>query len=439
MSEVAPASIAPRRVVLFNVKYSPNLGDGVIAECLQFGLAARLPGTEFQSIDLAGRAGWTVPTGAGDRVKRLALLQKLPVVLRDAVVGLALGAILYRRLLPRWRAALANADFAVFGGGQLIQDGDLNFPIKLAGAAGLCDARRIPSAVFGVGVSRSRSRLGRHLLRRLLVSPGLTQISVRDAESRLALASYGVGLPVGLSRDPGLLAADLWPVGRPAPRPRPVVGVCITHPVVLRHHGHGPDQALGRDDDAAMAERYGALVDALVAQGSDVLLFTNGAAEDEDFLAASQARLRACDSGGLRVAVQPRAATPRELAATIARLDGLVAHRLHAVILAYAYRVPAIGLRWDGKLDAFLRSVGHEGLAATFDAATIPAIPARLAQAIAAGIDPATHARVVAETGQGLDTLAGVIASAAALSRAGTGIRPQAERSDVSLPVPSGF
>ena len=46
-------------------------------------------------------------------------------------------------------------------------------------------------------------------------------------------------------------------------------------------------------------------------------------------------------------------ADPGELAHAIARFDCVLAHRLHACIVAYSYRIPAVGFAWDRKLDSF--------------------------------------------------------------------------------------
>lgn len=65
------------RIVLLNVKYSPNLGDGLLSECLERELARALPDCEVTSIDLAGRTGY--PSGYGrTRGTALALLERLP-------------------------------------------------------------------------------------------------------------------------------------------------------------------------------------------------------------------------------------------------------------------------------------------------------------------------------------------------------------------------
>lgn len=401
MHEASSRQAMPRQVVLFNLKFSPNLGDGIIAECLEHGLCTRMPDTRIFSVDLAGRQNWTAPGDGTRRLRLLRLIQAMPPFLRDVAVMLGLGLVLRRLLLPAWRKAVADADCAVFGGGQLIQDGDLNFPIKLAGAVGICHASRIPVAVYGVGAARSRSRLGRRLLRRLLASPRLFHVSARDAKARDNLACYAPSLTPGLVRDPGLLASRLWPVLPRPDRERRLVGLGITHPTLLRHHAHETGPAT---EDAA-ADTYQRIATGLIDAGFDVACFTNGAAEDEDFLARCTTGLRAGPRAG-RVTILPRAATPDSLARAIAGFDGLVAHRLHAVIVAYSYAIPAIGLRWDGKLDAFFRSVGREGQVADFDEAGIAVIPDLMVRALAHGIDASAQARVLGDTEDGLDRLA---------------------------------
>ena len=152
--QTAVAPHVPTRgiaVTLFNLKYSPNLGDGIIAECLERELGQRLPGANIKTLDLAGRSRWETPRG-GARIAILTLLQRAPRWLGDLLVSIALGATL-RRLRPRWGEVLRHTDVAVFGGGQLIQDADLNFPLKLAAAAAECRLHHIPIVIFGVGAA----------------------------------------------------------------------------------------------------------------------------------------------------------------------------------------------------------------------------------------------------------------------------------------------
>jgi polysaccharide pyruvyl transferase WcaK-like protein len=395
------------KIVLFNVKFSPNLGDGAIAECLERELERRFAGAEVFSLDLAGRTEWRPPADGEARVSKLGVLQRMPRWGRDLAVETVLGAKLRRKLRPLWRRALAGADVAVFGGGQLIQDGDLNFPLKLAAAAEECRRLRIPYALHAVGAAPIRSRRGRQLFTRLAREAAEVHIAARDAKSARELAQLAGG-DVALGRDPALLASRIWPAAERPQRTRPEVGIGITHPAVLRYHG--TDTV--RDGDEAVMGLYVELCEALVANGYDIALFTNGAGEDVAFAAQLGERLKQAGPTGSHIRVAPRCGTPRELAALLAGFDALIAHRLHASILAYSYRVPHIGLLWDGKLSSFFASVGRADHAVPFSAATIPTIVPLLARARAEGVDEDVHARVLGETSEAIDQLAHALARA---------------------------
>ena len=199
------------RVVTFNVKYSPNLGDGVIAECLEAELARRLTCININAFDLAGRTDRNHRAKTGGRVLALKALQAMPSTLRDVLVEVVLRLRLKRKCRPTWRNALRDADLAIVGGGQLIQDGDLNFPVKLSIVASECRRNNVPIALFGVGVAESHSRRGAVLMSSLLQADQLVFAGVRDTESARRLRRRGVK-GVVVTPDPGLLASQVWPL-----------------------------------------------------------------------------------------------------------------------------------------------------------------------------------------------------------------------------------
>ncbi len=394
------------RVAIFNLKHSPNLGDGAIAECLEHALRER--GLDrVLSIDLAGRRERPGASDGTGRAFKLTLLQRLPGWLRDAGVAIVLGWRVRRRLRPFWRAQLRAADVVIFGGGQLIQDNDLNFPIKLAAAADECRRRGLPTALFAVGAAPLRSRLAQRLVLRLLGPGRLLHAVVRDEPSRGALRELGCDAVVG--RDPALLAAQVWPA--PAlDRDGPLnVGLGITHPAVLAHHSSRRE--VHSVEDAA--RRYSVMAERLAASGLGVVCFTNGAAEDELLLAAVSRRLRRSGCPGAAVRIASRPERPQDLAMLIAGCDAVVAHRLHAAILAFAYRVPMIGLRWDDKLASFFASVGLADRVVAFDDRTADNVERLVRRALSEGIAAEAHARAVAETNAAIDGLVAALASTA--------------------------
>ena len=115
------------KIVVFNVKFSENLGDGILAQCLEKALC-RDGGIEVDTIDLAGRVhfGATSP----HRRSAVRVLHVLPSFARRLAVTQALRSKL-RELGDEWDRKISAADAVVLGGGNLFQDDDLNFPLKI--------------------------------------------------------------------------------------------------------------------------------------------------------------------------------------------------------------------------------------------------------------------------------------------------------------------
>ncbi|NJO53420.1 MAG: polysaccharide pyruvyl transferase family protein [Bacteroidales bacterium] len=398
------AATFPAGIILFNIKYSPNLGDGVIAECLEHELGREFPNATITSVDLAGRASWAPPRNARVRLAQLALLQRLPRPLNDLVVTARLCWLLVTDLRSRWRRALAKADVVVFGGGQLIQDGDLNFPLKLAAVARECRRRGAPFAIFAVGAGPSRSRFGRCLFRYVLQAPKLLHVAARDRQSEDELRRLGSSHVVSC-RDPGLLASHLWPAQPRFRRSRLRIGLGVTHGTLLLHHADGDDHSTPAESTALFSILTVSLLDA----GFEVTCYSNGAGED--VLALEELRGRLSRMGALaQVSVAPRCETPSQLARLISGFDAVVSHRLHACILAYSYKIPHLGFVWDAKIRHFFDSVRRSRFVIPFNAATVPSVGSLLASALDEGIDEAIHAQTLLDTQDSIRRLASSLA-----------------------------
>lgn len=339
-------------VAIFNVKYSPNLGDGVIAECLEHALAKAEPSLCPRSIDLAGRQAYDAANGSGRR-QLIGVIEALPGFLRRRLVPTALKALVGWKLSPRWREQMPAQGAVILGGGNLLADHDQNFPIKIAAALDLAHERQVPVAIASVGVGSDWSRAGNARLTKAVGRTRLISATVRDQISRdnweAHLSSIALPDSTGhapeIALDPGLLASRVY--GLPlANSSAKRIGICVTAPEVLRLHGKA-------GSDASDLDWMTGFVTTLLDNGQQLTLFTNGSPEDQHFLDALTAFLPA--HPGLQTA--DRFTKPSELAAFIGSLDGVIAHRLHACIVAHSYAVPCVGLAWDRKLVGFFDTV----------------------------------------------------------------------------------
>lgn len=384
------------KIVQFGLPYSPNVGDGIISETLGHALRAAVPGLDYSSVDISGRAGFGAET-VRNRSQALAVLRGLPKRVRGRLVEARLGRML-DRVVPDWTAALEGADLAVLGGGQIFSDADLNFCTKVARVAQVTRAANVPLAICAAGVSQNWSGRGADLFGAVF-GADLRLVGLRDAPSIAAWAAQtgGRGPEPVFMRDPGLLAAELY--GDPS-APGDVVGLGIAAPELLRYHADTP--VTGAEGIAFFAN----LAAELARRGHKVRLFCNGAAED----AAALAKVAAMPAVAAlvaedRIEVVARPERPADLAAVLRDCGVVVAHRMHACIVAWSYRVPVVGLGWDRKVESFLTSVGDEDSFAGGDAAGVTAVADRAEARLATGIDAATHARVLEETRTGLARL----------------------------------
>jgi len=383
------------KIVQFGLRYSPNLGDGVIAECIAHAIKARRPDASVSHIDLSGRQGFGEVV-ISNRETILAIIDRLPLPLRQALVSWKLRRVL-ERLKPQWQAA-ANADLAVIGGGQIFADANLNFPMKIDAACGLLAKAETTTAVYGVGVARNWTRRGKTLFH-AVARTKLQLVGARDSGSMDAWSAQMEGGPEPeLTLDPGLLAASTYgPVD-----PGDAVGLCITDFGLLSHHATGSVAGAAASPESFYID----IVQSAVERGINVCLFCNGAAEDVVLLqkvAAAPKVVSLIESGAVLVPAMPK--TPTELVQIIGACRAVIAHRLHACIVAYSYKRPIVGLGWDAKLESFFKTASVEICFSKEPSLSAKQTVSILETAIANGIDSETHDALTSQAWSGIDRL----------------------------------
>jgi polysaccharide pyruvyl transferase WcaK-like protein len=374
----------------FNVKYSPNLGDGLLSECLESALIDHGADKATGSIDLAARTKYgDAMLGRGAALKAL---DAMPDALRQSIVRLPLYVKSITEWRPHFAGGLDGAQAVALGGGNLISDLDLNFPTKLSVAITEAEMRNLPIAIYACGVGSHWSALGLRWLRTAFSSPNMRAVFVRDSASK-SLWDEKMGAQTGheavVVRDPGLLAARYYPAPKRVSGRRPVAGLGIISHVAIRYHSKASI------DKASLGVWYVDVARRLIAKGFQVRVFTNGGPEDKADAVRLESDLRSLGSEEEITFLSQE--TPAELCAHIADFDVLIAFRMHAIIAAYSYGVPAIALAWDHKLDAFMASVGRRDFVRDV-ASTPPEACVALALDIAqAGLPQDQHDRILEE------------------------------------------
>ena len=224
---------------LLNLKYSPNVGDGLLVECLEAHLAATIGTSELTSIDLAGRTDYAAHDGRREILMRV--LGAMPSVARRQVARAGLSLKLAMGLRRHYRESLNGASSLVLGGGNLFSDQDLYFPMKLTAVLHEAARQRCDMAVFGCGVAARWSAAGRRMLCGALAERPPVLVAVRDAAAKsawdMAFAS-AAGREATVVHDSGLLASTVHHVEPSARlRARPLAAIGVMSAVAIRYHG----------------------------------------------------------------------------------------------------------------------------------------------------------------------------------------------------------
>ena len=334
-----------KRVAIAGEIYSANLGDRAIHGCLCYLVKLLDPSIETISIDISGRASGTCGNTSLDVKQRMALLSAVPG-LRLPVTLLKIAHHQIKRLQGQFAAFqkdLETADLLIIGGGQLLMDDALNFPLKLSSLTRQAQSLKLPTHFSACGVGHSWSRWGGVMLRRMLANA--QTITLRDLLSQERLSTLAPGIASTVTFDPAIWAASVYPV-QAVNR-----GDCIGLGVLNPREGNLHLDSSTRFSEREWTTLWLDLLGKLALVGPRVELFTTGSPADYAFAVDLLDAARAREFKKLSLAPFPE--SPETLIRSLCGYSVVAAARLHASILANAYQIPSVGLVWDQKVKAY--------------------------------------------------------------------------------------
>lgn len=336
------------RITIAGEIYSPNLGDGMIYESLAYLFQQQTPSIVIQPLDISGRSNWS-------QTSKLPLKTRLTSIGRRWLPGLSrwinvvtFGMQYLNRLQSKWQRILEQTDLLVIGGGQLLMDNYLDFPVKLLFLSRLADRLHVPIHLVGVGVGDRWSQIGLAWAKEVVRSA--VSISVRDAFSLSILTQIFQRQDAYLTADPAFWAKEIYGV-----QPEPVkkkIGLGMLN--YTDFHAHDNARSVSASQ---WLEYWENIAMGLYRQGMPVEIFTNGNLLDEEFAHRVYRRVNR-EAQGLIVKAE-RARHTRALAWRIGGYRAILSARYHANILAAIYGVPAIGFVWDKKVSHLYQSMGY--------------------------------------------------------------------------------
>lgn len=354
------------KCIIFAVPFSSNLGDGIIYECIKAGLTHSTPELSVDCVDISGRTKFETQKKTNEIASRK-FLTLMPSWIRPVFPAIKFGILSRKKLLAHYSNPLASADFVIIGGGQLFSDLALNFPIKIHLLSTALSQNRTQAAIYSVGVPKKISTLGKILFRSALARINPKMLTTRDPLSldRISNLFDLNQTKAGIVFDPAVITSIVYPApARNNAKTR--LGISVIADVAVQ---------LGRKTttiDARTKSFYVELGATLLAKGYDLVYLTNGSHDDQDYLnELVEANKDFFSSPNITIAAQPF--SPKELADSISCLDGIIADRLHANIIAYSYGIPSVGFSRDEKCPTFFESVNRSAFCIAEDATPLHA------------------------------------------------------------------
>ncbi|MDO0931404.1 polysaccharide pyruvyl transferase family protein [Streptomyces sp. DG2A-72] len=301
-----------------------NIGDEAILLCVLSCLRAHRPGARLVVFSRNAEHTRTHQREADEVVDWEGVPQK-PVL--DAVAGLNL---------------------LVLGGGGILYDGEARRYLRLVRAA---QERGIPTFAYAIGAGPLREADDREAVR--IVLPEMTDVVVRDEESRLVLEEVGVERELTVSADPALLLTpepftEQMMRQEGLPTDARLVGMSVREP------GRAAEKLDEDDYHALLAD----VADFLARRLEAHVVFVPMEREDVRHAHGVLSRMSAPDLGR----ILHNSYSPGEVLGFMSHLDMVVGMRLHVVMFAALSGLPVLPLPYSGKVFDFARRTGAPAL-----------------------------------------------------------------------------
>jgi polysaccharide pyruvyl transferase WcaK-like protein len=347
------------RIAICGETYSQNLGDGVIADSLKWLLKQADASIEVSFTDFSCRPAYSLKDIADPpKAKWIRQIHRSLAQIslyRKGVVRILWYFSKRKRLSRSWQERIGDCDLMLIGGGKLLMDNNLAFPFKIRELVRLSKSLNKKVVFYACGVGARWSRHGYRLLTGALLDESVRWISVRDQGSRDTLRALfpGKNLKCCLSVDPAVCAAETY--GIHANPNSCKIGLNLSAPKVLSRYFAGPKRVF---TVKRVKQFWIDLAELLESEHREVVFFTNGSTVDYAFAQSIVAEMSGSKAMRPPVLLE-RAREPRELVEQLAQCQVIVAHRLHANIIAYSLGIPSVGLIWDKKVEEFGKITGR--------------------------------------------------------------------------------
>lgn len=246
---------------------------------------------------------------------------------------------------------LRLADLIIFAGGGLIKYKQEFFYEKVSNILDVAEEKQIPVFFNGVGVEGYEEEDERcQALKQRLNYSCVKGITGRD-DIHLLKDSYitNTNIRVKKAIDSAIAVPEVYNIRRD--KNSKVIGLGIIRDQIFQDYG------IDGFDKERQISLWLSMINEIESCGYEWQLFTNGLRADYCF-ALEILKAAGKENERERYLVD-RAIFTKQLIQTIAGYKGIIAGRMHSNIIAYALKVPSVGLVWNEKLSYWGERIGY--------------------------------------------------------------------------------
>lgn len=330
------------KILIIGERYSSNLGDPIICECVEW-LIKKNINAEIAFLDLAARKGYEVKITGKDPIKKArysSFKKRASVVLTK--IGIDSEYLKFKKSnekkFDHFHEHLMQIDYdlAIFAGGQMFKDSFV-FPINTI--VGILNDKNIPVIFNACGYGHIASRRMRQVLGKALVQKNVRIISTRDDLESIRLLVGSKSQKIIQSYDPALWAGEVYQLEK---KKSDVIGlgVMFSYDVSFR----------------SMLEFWINIIHRLESEKLKWKIFCNGTITDYEFAKYILSKMN-YHQASIEDKVIPAPKEPKDLVNLIAEFKGIISFRLHSHIIATALDLPGIAILGDEKLQYFFNNI----------------------------------------------------------------------------------
>lgn len=335
-----------KKILVCGVPNSDNLGDKVIAESMKFILNKVDEGYKIENFDITDGRAISKANAEPILLNSNSLYKKvIPNFMRRLKVQRN-----YKRnsiLITEVEEEVRNSDLIIIGGGHLLIDNYLSFPIGIYNIVKEAKKNNIPVSIAFVGAKGPWSYFAKKKF--LEVLNYAKHISVRDSDSKEFLTSINKELEekVIILSDPALFVDEIEKSKKKV-NSRKHIGLGVMDPNEMLRHSN-----VKWDRDEA-AKWWITLTKKLFENNFEVSIFTNGAKTDNAFV-ENYLKKNLQKYENVNFIEYPK--NYKELLKTISNFEIVIAQRLHACLPSISYKNITYGIKWDRKLENIFKDL----------------------------------------------------------------------------------